>query len=518
LCHNQNVFIFVFVEFIKFQMLNQRLQQKLLQKLSPQQILLMKLLQIPTVGLEQRIKQEIEDNPALEIDGNNNSDDGQELSDDKQEESKDEFSDTDLDDYKAKDDEFDFNDYLNEDDIPSYKLKTNNYVSEEDRREVPFASGVSFHENLQNQLSYRHLNELETRIGAYIIGNIDDSGYLQRSVDAIVDDLAFAQNIDISKQQVEKVLDIIQQFDPAGVGAMDLKDCLLIQIERQIQESPSEKLELAKKIISRYFNDFTKKHYQKIIKRAMISDEQLKEAMDIILKLNPKPGNSLSETTKDNHYIIPDFTISNNGDKLELSLNSWNNTDLKVNGAFSNMMESVSKQKKSKKQREAFSFIKQKVDSARWFIDAIQQRQNTLYATMNAIMEYQYDYFLTGDDTKLKPMILKDIAERVNLDISTISRVANSKYVQTPFGTLLIKSFFSESMQKDDGENVSTREIKTILKDIINSENKDKPFTDEYLTTKLKEKGYPIARRTVAKYREQLKIPVARLRKEHIIK
>lgn len=500
-------------------MLNQRLQQKLLQKLSPQQILLMKLLQIPTVGLEQRIKQEIEDNPALEIDTNEQSDDDNELAEDKQDtEEKVDSTDTDLDDYKTKDDEFDFNDYIDEDDIPSYKLKTNNYTSEEDRREVPFASGVSFHENLQHQLSYRDLNEVETQIGTYIIGNIDDSGYLQRSVDAIVDDLAFVQNIDISKQDVEKVLDIIQQFDPSGVGAMDLKECLLIQIQRLLDDNPSEKLELAKKIISRYFNDFTKKHYQKIVKRAMISDEQLREAMDIILKLNPKPGNSLSETTKENHYIIPDFTITNNGNKLELSLNSWNNTDLKVNGSFSNMMESIGKQKKSKKQREAFSFIKQKVDSAKWFIDAIQQRQNTLYSTMNAIMEYQYDYLLTGDDTKLKPMILKDIAEKVNLDISTISRVANSKYVQTPFGTLLIKSFFSESMQKDDGETVSTREIKTILKSIIDSENKEKPFTDEYLTTKLKEKGYPIARRTVAKYREQLKIPVARLRKEHIVK
>ena len=479
-------------------MLNQRLQQKLLQKLSPQQILLMKLLQIPTVGLEQRIKQEIEDNPALEIDANEQSDDGQEIAEDKPDpEDKTDASDTDLDDYKAKDDEFDFNDYINEDDIPSYKLKTNNYTSDEDRREVPFVSGVSFHENLQNQLSYRHLNELETQIGNYIIGNIDDSGYLQRSVDAIVDDLAFTQNIDISKQEVEKVLDVIQQFDPAGIGAIDLKECLLIQINRQLEDSPSDKLELAKKIITRYFNDFTKKHYQKIIKRAMISDEQLREAMDVILKLNPKPGNSLSETSKENHYIIPDFTITNNGDKLELSLNSWNNTDLKVNGSFSNMMENIGKQKKSKKQREAYSFIKQKVDSARWFIDAIQQRQNTLYSTMNAIMEYQYDYLLTGDDTKLKPMILKDIAEKVNLDISTISRVANSKYVQTPFGTLLIKSFFSESMQKDDGETVSTREIKTILRNIIDSENKDKPFTDEYLTTKLKEIGRASCRERV---------------------
>ncbi len=494
-------------------MLNQRLQQKLLQKLSPQQILLMKLLQIPTVGLEQRIKQEIEDNPALEVDvaDGNESDSFDEKTDS---DVINENSDTELDDFKSKDDEFDFNDYVNEDDVPSYKLKTNNYSSDEDRREVPFVSGVSFHENLQHQLNLRHLDELESQIGKYIIGNIDDSGYLQRSVDAIVDDLAFTQYVTASKAEVEKVLGIIQQFDPAGVGAKDLKDCLLIQIERKIVESPSYKLELAKRIIGRYFNDFTKKHYQKILKRLEITEDQLKGAMDEILKLNPKPGNSLSETTKENQYIIPDFTITNNGDKLELSLNSWNSTDLKVSSTYSNMMESISKQKKTKKQREAFSFIKQKVDSAKWFIDAIQQRQNTLYSTMKAIMDYQYDYLLTGDDTKLKPMILKDIAEKVNLDISTISRVANSKYVQTPFGTLLIKSFFSESMQKDDGETVSTREIKTILKEIIDSENKEKPYTDEYLTTKLKEKGYPIARRTVAKYREQLKIPVARLRKE----
>ncbi len=494
-------------------MLNQRLQQKLLQKLSPQQILLMKLLQIPTVGLEQRIKQEIEDNPALEVDANDTS--VEDVYDDKPEsETKDEFGDTELDDFKSKDDEFDFNDYINEDDVPSYKLKTNNYSSDEERREIPYASGTSFHDNLLQQLSLRNLNEKETSIGKYIIGNIDDSGYLQRSTDAITDDLAFTQNIMTSKEEVDHVLEIIQQLDPSGVGASDLKDCLLIQLERKLKESPSTILELSKRIIGRYFNDFTKKHYQKIMKRMDIDEEKLKLAMDEILKLNPKPGNSLSETTKENHYIIPDFTITNNGDKLELSLNSWNNTELKISNTYSNMLDSVGGQKKTKKQREAFSFIKQKVDSAKWFIDAIQQRQNTLYSTMKAIMDYQYEYLLTGDDTKLKPMILKDIAERVNLDISTISRVANSKYVQTPFGTLLIKSFFSESMQKDDGETVSTREIKTILKEIIDAESKEKPFTDEYLTTKLKEKGYPIARRTVAKYREQLKIPVARLRKE----
>jgi len=493
-------------------MLNQRLQQKLLQKLSPQQILLMKLLQIPTVGLEQRIKQEIEDNPALEVDAVDSQDDT--IDENSESESNDDFGDTELDDYKSKDDEFDINDYMNEDDVPSYKLKTNNYSSEEDRREIPYASGTSFHENLERQLSLRNLSETEAGIGKYIIGNIDDSGYLQRSVDAIVDDLAFTQNMIATKENVENVLHIIQQFDPSGVGASDLKSCLLIQLERRINESPSETLEMARRIINRYFNDFTKKHYQKIMKRMDITEDQLKDAMNEILKLNPKPGNSLSETSKENHYIIPDFTISNNGDKLELSLNSWNNTELKVSNTYANMLDSVGNQKKTKKQREAYSFIKQKVDSAKWFIDAIQQRQNTLYSTMKAIMDYQYEYLLTGDDTKLRPMILKDIAERVNLDISTISRVANSKYVQTPFGTLLIKSFFSESMQKDDGETVSTREIKTILKEIIDAESKEKPYTDEYLTTKLKEKGYPIARRTVAKYREQLKIPVARLRKE----
>ena len=496
-------------------MLSQRLQQKLLQKLSPQQILLMKLLQIPTVGMEQRIKQEIEDNPALEVDNTEQLENTDEVfEDDNETKEKDETADTELDDFKTKDDEFDFNDYINEDDVPSYKLKTNNYTSDEDRREIPFVSGISFHENLQDQLSMRNLSELETQIGTYIIGNIDDSGYLQRSVDAIVDDLAFTQNVDVNKDVVEKVLSTIQQFDPSGVGATNLKNCLLIQLNRKMKEDPSDKIELAIKITSRYFNAFTKKHYQKIMKRAEINEVQLKGAMDEILKLNPKPGNSLSETTKLNHYIIPDFTITNNGDKLELSLNSWNSHDLRISNSFSSMMDTVGKQKKNKKQREAFSFIKQKVDSAKWFIDAIQQRQNTLYSTMKAIMDYQYEYLLTGDDTKLRPMILKDIADIVDLDISTISRVANSKYVQTPFGTLLIKSFFSESMQKDDGETVSTREIKTILKEIIDSEVKEKPFTDEYLTLKLKEKGYVIARRTIAKYREQLKIPVARLRKE----
>lgn len=494
-------------------MLNQRLQQKLLQKLSPQQILLMKLLQIPTVGLEQRIKQEIEDNPALEVDGEEFGDYDEDSTSDNETEGED-YSDTNIDDYKEKDSEFDLNDYINEDDVPSYKLQTNNYSSDDERKEIPFASGKSFHEMLEEQLSQQYLDDKKYQIGLYIIGNLDDSGYLHRDIEAIADDMAFNQNIMVDKSDVEEVLKIIQDFDPSGVGARNLKECLFIQLDRKSRERPSESLDLAIRIINRSFNDFTKKHYQKIVKRLEITEDQLKKGMEEILKLNPKPGNSLSETTRTNHYIIPDFTITNNGGLLELTLNSWNNPDLRVSQSYSHMIQNLGSQKKSKKQKEALSFIKQKVDSARWFIDAIKQRQNTLFDTMHAIMEYQHEYLLTGDDTKLRPMILKDIAEKVNLDISTISRVANSKYVQTPFGTLLLKTFFSESMQKDDGEEVSTREIKRILSDIINEEDKKKPYTDEYLTTCLKEKGYPIARRTVAKYREQLQIPVARLRKE----
>lgn len=494
-------------------MLNQRLQQKLLQKLSPQQILLMKLLQIPSVGLEQRIKQEIEDNPALEVDAEEVEDYGDEDQPEVENEG-DDYAETSIEDYQEKDTEFDLNDYMTDDDIPSYKLQTNNHSADDERKEIPFASGISFHDLLEEQLGQQYLDERKYQIGMYIIGNIDDSGYLQRPIEAIVDDLAFGQNLMVEKAEIEQLLAIIQEFDPSGVGARSLKECLVIQLQRKAHEFPSESIDLAVRILNRSFNDFTKKHYQKITKRLEITEEQLKKGIDEILKLNPKPGNSLSETARTNHYIIPDFTITNNGGLLELTLNSWNNPDLRVSNSYTTMIDSLGERKKSKQQKEALSFIKQKVDSAKWFIDAIKQRQNTLFSTMGAIMDYQHEYLLTGDDTKLRPMILKDIAEKVNLDISTISRVANSKYVQTPFGTLLLKTFFSESMQKDDGEEVSTREIKTILRDIINEEKKNKPYTDEYLTSCLKEKGYPIARRTVAKYREQLQIPVARLRKE----
>ncbi len=495
-------------------MLSQNLQLKLQQKLSPQQILLMKLLQIPAVGLEQRIKQEIEENPALEVDAPEVDEQEPMAESEVTETDSDEYGDTvELDDFKKENEEFDLNDYL-EDDIPSYKLRTNNYSPDDQHYEIPFAAGQSFHDLLKSQLGIRQLNEKQYQIGLYIIGNIDDSGYLERSTDTIVDDLAFTQNISTTKQEVEDVLKIIQEFDPAGVGARNLQECLLIQLENKRKENPSETIDLSVKIIRRYFNEFTKKHYTKIMKRAEISEEQLKKAMDEILLLNPKPGNSLSETTRTNHYIIPDFTITNNNGKLELTLNSWNNPDLRVSTDFSDMASNLNRKKKTKELRKAFSFAKQKIDSAKWFIEAIKQRQNTLYATMKAIMDYQHEYFLTGDETKLRPLILKDIAEMVDLDISTISRVANSKYVQTDFGTFLLKSFFSEGMEKEDGEEVSTREIKVILKEIIQSENKSKPYTDDQLAKLLKEKGYNIARRTIAKYREQLDIPVARLRKE----
>ncbi|MCD4773862.1 MAG: RNA polymerase factor sigma-54 [Bacteroidales bacterium] len=483
-------------------MLNQRLQQKLLQKLSPQQILLMKLLQIPTIALEQRIKQEIEENPALE--------DIEDITEteDSDSEIEDEFSE----DSDNSDDEFDLNDYLDEDDIPSYKLNANNSSADDERKDIPFSSGISFQELLITQLGLRTLDEKQYLIGMNIIGNIDNSGYLNRDIEAMVDDLTFTQNIITTKENILEILEIIQDFDPPGIGARNLRECLILQLKRKNTEEKS--LKLALHILERYFNEFTKKHYSKIIKKAEITNKDLKEAINEILKLNPKPGNSLGETSKNNHYIMPDFVIYNNNGELELTLNSKSSPELRLNRSYINMLEDYSRDKKNKKKKEAFMFVKQKIDSAKWFIDAIKQRQNTMFITMNAIMNYQRDYFYSGDEKNLRPMILKDIAEIVNLDISTISRVANSKYVQTPFGTFLLKNFFSESMQTSSGKEVSTREIKKILSEYIDAESKIKPKTDEQLTNILKEKGYNIARRTVAKYREQLNIPVARLRKE----
>lgn len=483
-------------------MLNQRLQQKLLQKLSPQQILLMKLLQIPSVALEQRIKQEVEENPALEDGDNSEEMESEELTpEDKEAEEQDS-------------EEFDISDYLEDEEIPAYRLQTQNSSPDEEEKSIPYASGTSFHEMLQSQLGLLNLDDHRMQLAENIIGNIDESGYLHRSLDSMVDDMAFSQNITTTKEELEGVLEIIHEFDPPGVGARDLRECLLLQLERK--DEPDENVVLAKQILRDHFKEFTKKHYEKILKKAGITEEQLKAAKDEILKLNPKPGNAFTDANRSNHYVIPDFIITNDDGELKLHLNSRNAPELNLNRTYLDMLEAYNENKKnqSRQQKEAMMFIKQKIDSAKWFIDAIKQRQHTLYITMKAIMDYQYEYFQTGDEKKLRPMILKNIAEMVDLDISTISRVANSKYVQTPFGTFLLKSFFSESMQKESGETVSTREIKKILKDTIESEDKTKPYTDEYLARLLKEKGYNIARRTVAKYREQLNIPVARLRKE----
>ena len=496
-------------------MSSQRLTQtqKMLQKLSPQQILLMKLLQIPTMELSSRIKEEIEENPALEenesydevdndIDGDIDNDVDNDMDNDRQDDDYDPLSD--FDDYMQDDD----------DDDAAYKLRTNNYSRDDEHYEAPISSEDSFQDVLIQQLGYRKLDDKKYKIGTYIIGNIDDSGYLSRPIAGIMDDLLFTQNLDVTEEEVMEVLHIIQEFDPAGVGATNLQECLLIQL-RRLEEDDEDDVDytLPILVIEQYFNEFIKKHYDKIVKKSGISERQFRAAMNVILKLNPKPGGAMENSNRSN-YVVPDFTIYNNCGKLELTLNSRNAPELHVNKDYINMLVDFSKEKKSKSNREAVNFVKNKIESAKWFIEAIKQRQTTLYVTMDAIMNYQKDYFLTGDETKLKPMILKDISEKVGLDISTISRVANSKYVQTAYGTFPLKSFFSESLTNDEGEEVSTREIKKILMDCIEQEDKSKPLTDDVLTQILKEKGYNIARRTIAKYREQLDIPVARLRKE----
>lgn len=496
-------------------MSSQRLTQtqKMLQKLSPQQILLMKLLQIPTMELSSRIKEEIEENPALEE--NESFDDV----DNDIDNDIDNDADNDIDN-EGHDDDYDplsdFDDYMqdDDDDDAAYKLRTNNYSRDDEHYEAPISSEESFQDVLIQQLGYRKLDDKKYKIGLYIIGNIDDSGYLSRPITGIMDDLLFTQNLDVTEEEVMEVLHVIQEFDPAGVGATNLQECLLIQLRRLEEDSEDDvDYTLPIIVIEQYFNEFIKKHYDKIVKKSGISERQFRAAMNVILKLNPKPGGAVENSHRSN-YVVPDFSIYNNCGKLELTLNSRNAPDLHVNKDYVNMLADFSKEKKSKSNREAVNFVKNKIESAKWFIEAIKQRQTTLYVTMDAIMNYQKDYFLTGDETKLKPMILKDISEKVGLDISTISRVANSKYVQTAYGTFPLKSFFSESLTNDEGEEVSTREIKKILMDCIEQEDKSKPLTDDVLTQILKEKGYNIARRTIAKYREQLGIPVARLRKE----
>ncbi|MEI6694591.1 MAG: RNA polymerase factor sigma-54 [Bacteroidota bacterium] len=486
-------------------MLSQRLQQKLQQKLSPQQILLMKLLQVPTVALEQRIKQELEENPVLE----DMSDSSEGESSDNNDEYENEISD----DNSRDTTDFDFNDYLDEDDVDSYKLKANNKSADEERKEIPFASEASFQETLIDQLLMLGLDEKQYNIGLTLIGNLDDSGYLMRDIKAMVDDFAFSQNLEITVAEITAVLDIIQELDPAGVGARSLQECLLLQLQRKDEQTAS--VQLAYKILNVQFDRFAKKHFDKIIEKFNISEEEMKSAIDEILKLNPKPGNSVGGSSKLNQYVIPDFIINNSNGVLELSLNNRNTPELRVNQTYAELLQgyAVSNQK-TEQQKDAAMFIKQKIDSARWFIEAIKQRQNTLYVTMSAIMNYQHEYFLDGNVSKLRPMKLKDVSDVVGLDISTISRVANSKYAETHFGTFLLRDFFSKSMINDSGEGISTTEIKSILKECIDNEDKTSPLNDDELTEILNKKGFNIARRTVAKYREGMDIRVARLRKE----
>ena len=494
-------------------MLNQRLQQKLLQKLSPQQILLMKLLQIPSIALEQRIKQEIEENPALDDSAaeDETSDESEDL-----EEQDQEREDEEGEEYEKGKEEFDINDYVDDDEFPDYRLYVNNTSPDDEVREMPFVSGVSFHEMLISQLGLRVLTEKQLAIAQTIIGNLDDAGYLQRDMNAMVDDLAFSQNIQTTREEVLEMLMVVQELDPPGVGARSLQECLILQLKRKLQTEPGDSIHLAILMLEKYFNEFSKKHYDKIIHKAHISEEALKSAIDEILTLNPKPGNSMSETARTNYYIIPDFIIQNKDGDLELTLNSRNVPELRLSRTYVDMLETYakSKDKKNSNHKDTFLFIKQKVDSAKWFIDAIKQRQNTLYITMNAILEYQKEYFLTGDETRLKPMILKDIAEIVGLDISTISRVANSKYVQTDYGVFSLRHFFSDSISTSDGDEVSNKEVKKKLKDLIDAEDPQKPYSDHRLAELLNQQGLNIARRTVAKYREAMLIPVARLRRK----
>jgi RNA polymerase sigma-54 factor len=522
-------------------MLKQSLQQKLALKLSPQQIQLIKLLQIPTDALEERIKEELEANPALE-DGVSEeagdeelpgvTEDGESMatqdSTEEMEAEKEAATEDEMEEIREekeelseleRDKEEDFNDdnqeltdYMDSDEVDDYRSREERSPEEEDRRILPVPVSRSFHEYLDEQLGMEELDEHSHALGEYIIGSIDDDGYLRRPLDAMVDDLAFSQNVSCTETDLDRVLKIIQGFDPPGTGARDLRECLLLQLKRE-EDSPLKKQCL--KVVEEYFDEFVKKHYEKLQRQLDVDDETFKQVISHITHLNPKPGSAFTGSQDFEKIIIPDFFIANNDGELQLSLNNMNVPDLRISPHFKDMLRDYQKgAKKDKAQKEAIMFIKQKIDGAKWFIDAIRQRQQTLLLTMDAIMEHQREFFLTGDETRLKPMILKDIAEKTGLDISTVSRVANSKYVQTEFGTFRLKFFFAESLPTDSGEEVSTREVKKILSDLIAMENKKKPLSDEKLTEELTKRGYQVARRTVAKYREQLEIPVARLRKE----
>jgi len=476
--------------------LRQQLAQKLEQRLSPQQIQLMKLLQVPTMELDQRIKQEIEENPALEEGG---------------EDQEDEFDNQEEFDDDDDQEEFDLSDYL-DDDVADYKTQANNNSKDEEERVIPLSGEQSFQEKLTEQLNLLDLDDRQFIIADIIIGNLDESGYLNRDLEAIVDDIAFSMNLSVTEDDVLEILSLVQELDPAGVGARNLQECLLLQLRRK-QDGDIVRF-TALKILEDFFEEFTKKHYERIAKKLEIEENDLKDALDEILKLNPKPGGASRESAKNYQQIIPDFMLFESDGRIELSLNGRNAPELKVSKDYETMLRKYAEgAKTSKADKDALTFVRQKLDSAKWFIDAIKQRQQTLLLTMNAIMNYQKPYFLSGDETKLRPMILKDIADIVGLDISTVSRVANSKYVQTNFGIYPLKYFFSESLSTDSGEEVSTREVKKILSDAIENEDKKNPLTDEKLMDLLNEKGYNIARRTVAKYREQLNLPVARMRK-----
>lgn len=483
-------------------MLKQYLQFKLSQKLSPQQIQLMKLIQLPTQAFEQRLKQELEENPALDTGKEEKVDEYEDMDN-----SQDEYNDNET--IAA---EINVDDYLSDDEIPDYRTNVNNYSADDDEKSIPYASGTSFTQHLKTQLNTYRLSDEERDIAEFLVGSVDESGYIRRELSDIMDDLAFTQNVYTDEDKIEKVLKIVHQLDPAGVGARNLQECLSIQLARK-EQAPD--VALASDIINKAFEQFTKKHYKKLMAKFNISEIQLKDAIHEIERLNPKPGGSYSGNTRMIEHVVPDFAIKIVDGELELTLNGRNAPELHVSREYNNMLKGYKESKeKSKAQKDAVMFIKQKLDAAKWFIEAIKQRQQTLFITMSSIMHYQKEYFLTGDERNLKPMILKDIADEIEMDISTVSRVANSKYVDTPYGTKLIKEFFSESMTNDQGEEVSTREIKKILETVIEEENKKKPLTDEALAKILKEKGYPIARRTVTKYREQLDISVARLRKE----
>lgn len=479
-------------------MIKQQLQLKLTQKLSPQQIQLMKLIQLSTQELEQKIQTEIGENPALE--------NGKEIA------GPDTETDSFEDNQSIDTQDIDLDSYLSDDEIPTYRTQSSNYGSDQEEKSIPVTGGISFHQMLSAQLQNLILNPEEEEIARFLVGSIDESGYIRRTISELVDDLAFTQNVFVSETTVLQTLKKVQSLDPPGVGARSLQECLRLQLERKRQ--PNKTSQLALEIIKHAFNEFSKKHYQKLMDRFGVEEEQLKQVFTSVAKLNPKPGGAFTTNTQNTH-IVPDFILTLEDGQVQVELNRRNAPELRVSNAYKEMFAGYKvAPSKSKAQEEAVLFIKQKLDAAKWFIEAIEQRYNTLYMTINAIVTHQKEYFLSGDEKHLKPMILKDIADAIQMDISTISRVANSKYIDTPYGTKLLKSFFSEGMKKEDGEDVSTIEIKKILESLIAEENKKSPLTDSKLSSLLKEKGYPVARRTVAKYREQLELPVARLRKQ----